>query len=140
MKTSLLNFAHSGCASSIATTLSGSSPYFGQSSRSMSSCWFALSASRRLNEKSSISTSSSGVASRTVRRMVRMPNAAWRASSCFTRRMTSERSGLVEPFWIMSKMPTAMPSNRHCMPSVFIFHVGAASSLSRSTLSVPPIG
>ena len=119
---------------------SASMSYFGPSSFSMSICWLAFSASRMENAQSSISAISSDEASFTTRRMVRTPKAAWRASSCSTRRIMSVNRSLRDSVRSRSMMPTAVPSNRVCMPSVFFCMPLASSSSSSRYLSVAPIG
>jgi hypothetical protein len=79
-----------GIASVAWVRLAGSMPYFGPRSCSMSSCWLALSASRMPNAQSSISAFSAASASRTARRIMSTPKAAWRDSSCSTRRIISD--------------------------------------------------
>ncbi len=111
---------HSGVDIAIATTISGSMPYFGPSSRSMSSCWFAFSASSTEYAQSSMWFISRSFERFTTRRIVRTPNAAWRASSCSTRRITSSSRAFFELARSWSMMPTAMPSKSVCMPRHFI--------------------
>ena len=90
--------------------------------------------------QSSISAICSGAASRTTRRIVSTPKAAWRDSSCSMRWIVSVSSGFRHSRRIMSMIPTAMPSKRVCMPSVFCCAVRASSRISSRILSVEPIG
>jgi hypothetical protein len=52
----------------------------------------------------------------------------------------SVKNALRDSERIRSMMPTAVPSKRVCMPSVFFWRPSASSSSSSRYLSVAPIG